>query len=38
MDGGIKASIIRHLPKVAHAKYDKGNRQEDGTITPYVLE
>ena len=38
IDGGIKPIMIRHLQKVAHARYDKGNLQENGCITPYILD
>ena len=30
VDGGIKPIMIRHLPKVAHAKYDKGQGVRGG--------
>jgi len=34
---GVQAITIHKIPKAAHAKYDKGHVQQDGSIAPWVI-
>ena len=34
---GVRPITIHRIPKEAHAKYDKGQVQEDGSIMPWVI-